>query len=147
MADLVQSAKDIIKNNLYLTLATAEGNSPWVAPLYFCVDSSYNFYFVSEIDTKHARDIQINPEVAFAIFDSHSEVGKGSGIQGSGNVQIVKDEEVASELANYHTDFIKLTPEMLKGSAPYRLFKLVPDKIFVLDSEAKPSKRVEVTLK
>lgn len=145
MTDLGQLARGIIKNNIYLTLGTTDGETPWVAPLFYCVDEDYNFYFISQLESLHSKYVAINPKVAFAIFDSHAKEGKGTGVQGSGEVHIVKDEDLPKEINNYHTTFIEVKPEMLTGNAPYRLFKLIPNKLFVLDPEAKVDKRVEVT--
>ena len=40
--ELAKLAKDIIIDNIYLTLGTADGD-PWVAPLFYCVSENYNF--------------------------------------------------------------------------------------------------------
>lgn len=146
MVDLVQLAKDIIKNNKYLTLGTSAKESPWVAPLYYCVDENYNFYFVSQLTSLHTKHVLENPKVAFAIFDSHAEEGKGTGVQGDGEVHVVKDEDLSNEIDKYHTTFIEIKPELLTGDSPYRLFKLVPDHFYVTDPEAKIDKRAEVKL-
>ena len=54
--ELVKLAKDIIKNNIYLTLGTADAN-PWVAPLFYCVNENYNFYFISQLDSLHTKQM------------------------------------------------------------------------------------------
>lgn len=81
--ELVKLAKDIVKNNIYLTLGTSDGD-PWVAPLFYCVNENYNFYFISQLDSLHTKQMLKNPKVAFSIFDSHAEEGKGTGIQATG---------------------------------------------------------------
>lgn len=143
--ELVKLAKGIIKNNIYLTLGTADGN-PWVAPLFYCVNDSYNFYFISQLDSLHTKQMLKNPEVAFSIFDSHAEEGKGTGIQAMGDIHMINEVELETEINNYHTTFIEIKSEFLKGDAPYRLFKLTPTEVFVTDPEAKVDKRVKVSL-
>lgn len=146
MADLVQLAKDIVKNNIYITLATCDSGAPWAAPVYYCVDEDYNFLFVSQLSSLHSRHVLKNPKVAFAIFDSHSEEGKGKGIQGEGKVKMLEGEDLSKEISKYHTTFIEIKEEFLKGDAAYRLFKLAPEHIFVTDPDAKVDKRTEVRL-
>lgn len=145
MIDFIQIAKNIIQTNIYLTLGTADGN-PWVAPLYYCVTESYVFYFISQIESVHTKQLLKNPNVAFAIFDSHAPEGQGNGIQADGKAYIVTDDELPAALKYYHTTFIPITAEILTGSHPYRLFKLIPEHMYVLDSEAQTDKRVEVKL-
>ena len=143
--ELVKLAKDIIRNNIYLTLGTADGN-PWVAPLFYCVNDSYNFYFISQLDSLHTKQMLKNQKVAFSIFDSHAEEGKGQGVQAMGNIHMITEDELETEISNYHTTFIEIKPEFLKGDAPYRLFKLTPSEVWVTDPEAKVDKRVKVEL-
>lgn len=140
-----QFARDIVKNNIYLTLGTAD-DIPWVAPVYYCVDNKYNFYFMSQMDSLHTQHILKNPTVAFAIFDSHQKEGTGNGIQGKGKTYLLKEEEWDEALKWYHTLFIDLTIEVLKNS-PYHFFKIVPEKFYILDPDEKHvDKRIEVFL-
>lgn len=142
-----QLGKSIIKNNIYLTLATSNTN-PWIAPLFYCADENFNFYFISQLDSTHSKHVRINPNVAFAIFDSHIEEGKGNGIQASGKAYLLSESlDIENALKYYHTNFVEITKESVSGSSSYKLFKIVPDHFFVLDSEAKVDKRVEVFLK
>jgi len=141
--ELNQKAKDIIKENIYLTLGTADGN-PWVAPLFYCTDHEYNFYFISQMDSLHTKHVMKNPTVAFAIFDSHQKEGEGNGVQGNGSVRLLERDDLVDGLNYYSTTFIELEVNQLSENAPYRLFKLTPDKFYVLDPEAETDKRVEV---
>jgi len=88
-----------------------------------------------------------NPSVAFAIFDSHAPEGTGNGIQASGTVTLLETkEEIIEALKHYHTTFIDCTPEDFIDDKPYRLFKLIPDEIYVLDPDAEVDKRIKVKL-
>ncbi|MBI2029943.1 pyridoxamine 5'-phosphate oxidase family protein, partial [Candidatus Gottesmanbacteria bacterium] len=46
--ELNKIAKEIIKKNIYLTLATTDGKIPWSAPLFYAVGNDYHFYFISQ---------------------------------------------------------------------------------------------------
>lgn len=144
---VVDSVKSIIKNNIYLTLATGD-KEPWAAPLYYCIDDNLNFYFISQIDSLHIKHIMQNPVVAFAIFDSTAKEGTGIGIQATGSVVFLEtEEEIKEALKFYHTIFISCTPKDFIGDKPYRLFKLTPKKIFTQDPNSEIDKRIEVPLK
>lgn len=139
-------AKQIIKNNMYLTLGTTDGKIPWTAPLFYAVNDNFTFFFISQVDSLHTQHLLKNPTVAFAIFDSHQKEGTGNGVQGSGNAYPLKDEELIEAFRWYHTTFIEMKQESFKEPAPYRFFKIVPEHFYVLDPEAKTDKRVEVNL-
>lgn len=143
--DLNEIARKIVKENIYLTLATSDG-TPWAAPLFYAVDDKYNFYYISQMDSLHTQHILKNPTVAFAIFDSHQKEGTGNGVQGLGKAYPLKDEELPEAFKWYHTTFIEMRPESFTGDAPYRFFKIVTEKFYVLDPDAKVDKRVEVKL-
>jgi uncharacterized protein YhbP (UPF0306 family) len=145
-SELETLAREIIKNNIYLTLGTAD-KVPWVAPLFYCVSDNFTFYFISQLDSLHTKQMLKNSKVAFSIFDSHAEEGKGTGVQATGNVQLIREEDLLKEITNYQTNFIKISPEVLSGNAPYRLFKLTVIDVWVTDPDAKVDKRVKVELR
>lgn len=115
-----------------MTIATSDrkGNV-WAAPLFYATDNTYNFYFISQLNTLHIKHIMKNPAVAFAIFDSHQKEGNGNGVQGSGKVQMLNENELEEAFRWYKTTFIEMEPESFKGSAPYRFFKLVPEHFYI----------------
>jgi nitroimidazol reductase NimA-like FMN-containing flavoprotein (pyridoxamine 5'-phosphate oxidase superfamily) len=70
------SAKRIIDSNLYLTLATADGDGrPWASPVWFAHEGYTEFVWVSKPEARHSRNIAARPQVAIVIFDS--TVGAG----------------------------------------------------------------------
>ena len=145
--ELNEIAKNIIKENIYLTLATTKDNLPWSAPLFYAIDKKCTFYFISQLDSLHTKHLLKNPAIAFSIFDSHQKEGRGNGVQGSGKAYLLPDEDIREALKWYHTTFIELKPETFKAPNPYRFFKLIPDHFYILDPDANVDKRVEVFLK
>lgn len=137
-------AKDIIKDNIYLTLATSLNDSVWAAPVYYDIDNEYNFYYISQLTSLHTKNVLKNPRVAFAIFDSRQKADTGNGVQGIGNVYLLKDNELNKAFKIYKSNYIPKKRENFTGKASYRFFKIVPEKLYILDPEAKVDKRVEV---
>ena len=144
--ELTKTAREIIKNNVYLTLGTTDGNIPWTAPLFYAVSDDYTYYFISQMDSLHTQHVLQNPQVSFAIFDSHQKEGTGNGVQGSGKAYQLTAEELIEAFKWYHTTFVKMKPETFKAPAPYRFFKIIPEHFYVLDPDAPTDKRVEVIL-
>lgn len=139
----VTIAQAIIDTNIYLTLGTTDGTTSWVAPLFYCADNKNQLYVISQPSSRHIRDIASNRHISFAIFDSHAEEGKGNGIQATGIMKECKGTQIANALRFYHTNFIPCTKDSFtKG--PYRLYKITPKKIYILDPDAPTDKRIQV---
>lgn len=145
--ELNKKAIDIIKSNIYLTLATNNGELSWIAPVYYSIDEEYNFYFISPKDSIHVSHILKQPKIAFSIFDSHQAEWTWNGIQASWEVSILENDEIDKGLKYYSTTFIDLNHSSFEWDSFYRLFKLKIDKSFILDSELNVDKRVEVFIK
>ena len=140
-------AKDILDSNIYMTLATSSNTGrPWAAPVYYCFDKKFNFYFISQLSSRHIRHILNNPTIAFAIYDSHQKEGVGNGVQGIGKARLLHDREIPEALKWYKTSFVESKLESFTGKAPYRLFKIVAKHLYILDPLAKVDKRIEVKL-
>src|SRR3989338_823351 len=93
-------------------------------------------------NTLHIQQLLKNPQVAFAVFDSHQKEGEGNGVQGTGTAHALEGEQLKQALQWYKTSFIDSKVESFTAPAAYRLFKMVPQKIYVLDP--KSDNRVEV---
>lgn len=141
-----QTAINIVKDNMYLTLATMD-QKPWAAAVFYCVDDKCSFYFISQLESLHTQHIQKNPEVAFTIFDSRQPEGTGNGVQGRGTVQMLQSQaEISDALQWYSTSFVSCSPTDFDGSKPYRLFKLTPQDVYILDPSEGADQRLRVEL-
>lgn len=136
-------ARDILRSNIYMTLATHD-KKPWASPVYYTMDQKGNFYYISPLTSVHTKNILKNGQVSFAIFDSHQKEGTGNGIQGYGNARLLKDTELKKAFKVYRTTFIAMEPKSFTGKALYRFFKIIPRHLYIQDSEAKVDKRIEV---
>lgn len=144
--ELNKTARGIIRNNIYLTLATTDGEDPWASPLFYTVDKEYNFYYISQLNSLHSKNIAMNPSVSFAIFNTRQKEGEGNGVQARGVVKLIKDSQIKEAMKWYKTSFIEMNEENFMGDAPYRLFKITPSNIYILDPDEETDKRVEVFL-
>ena len=140
-------AKDILRSNIYCTLATASHfGLPWAAPIFYALDDNYNFYFISRPQTLHSRHIKINPHIALAVFDSHQPEGTGNGVQIAGKAYELKKSEIKTSLKWYRSHFVPMQPEFFMTKTGYRFYKIVPEKFYILYPEAKEDKRIEVKI-
>lgn len=136
-------AQHIINSNIYLTLGTTDGKTPWVSPLFYCKDEKNRFYVISQPSSKHIKNLQQQPHVSFAIFDSHEPEGKGNGVQGDGVMRECVGHNITRALRYYHTDFLPCTRDSFTRG-PYRLYRITPKRMYILDPEATTDKRILV---
>jgi hypothetical protein len=72
---------ELIKASPYMVLATADADgTPWVSPVWFATDDGRAFYWVSDPNTRHSRNIAVRPEIAIVIFDSTVAPYEGSAV-------------------------------------------------------------------
>lgn len=141
--DVKNIAIDIIKNNIYLTLATTDGKTPWAAPLHYCFDSDFNLIYISHPTSLHSQNIKKSTRVAFTIFDSTQAEGAGNGIQGDGTVIELDDDEEIKALKVYKTIFVESTPEKIH-EAGYKVYEIIPEHFYIQDPNG--DERIEVKL-
>lgn len=71
MPDHNERAKEIIKEILYITIATtSREGQPWNSPVYSAFDESYNFYWASDQNGQHSKNIAENNKIFIVIYDS-----------------------------------------------------------------------------
>lgn len=145
--DTYKMTKEIIKNNKFLSLATVDNEANvWSTPLSYYADEEYNFYFTSELDSKHIINIMDNPKVSFTIFDSTKRVSDIDGLQITGIVGQVEKEKLDNIVKKYYQEVFKDPEERKLWEAPssyflennqpiYRFFQIMPLEIYKRDTE------------
>ena len=88
--DLEKIIREHIDKSLHLSLATCSQNMPWVCEVHFAYDNNLNIYFSSLTSTRHAREIEANPQVAGNIVKQHDINKYPSGIYFDGNAYLLK---------------------------------------------------------
>ena len=124
-----------------MTLATIENGKPWTCTVYYGVDKELNLYIVTNPKTRHGKNFKLNPNVAFAIFDSSTKVTDSKkGVQGQGVCELVSSlGEIAKGLALWHGANPgiegRITLEVVKKIADAKVFKIKPSYIKFFDKD------------
>ena len=72
---------EIIAANRYMVLATADADGvPWVSPVWFATEDQRVFYWISDPNARHSRNIAVRPEIAIVIFDSTVTPGNAQAV-------------------------------------------------------------------
>lgn len=91
--EIISLVKNRLQATHFMALGTADASGrPWVSPVYFVRDGLRSFYFRSNPDSIHMRNISLNPLVSLAVYESHSlEGSKVAGVQARGTAAILRD--------------------------------------------------------
>ncbi|OGY23188.1 MAG: hypothetical protein A2172_02305 [Candidatus Woykebacteria bacterium RBG_13_40_15] len=138
--DLKKLIKDYLKETNLMQIATAKGNKPWIASVWFAYDSAFNLYFISRFNRRHSLEIAKNPHVAGAIVKPHKTLGdKTRGLQFEGECHEVKGVELVKAFAIFAkrfptvTKFILSPKDIVEGVTDHHFYKVVPSQIVLFD--------------
>ena len=146
MADTHQEfARDLVRRNRYLAMATTDGNSPWIAPLEYVSDDDLNLYFFSPATTAHAMQLERNHDVAVAIFDPlQPEYEPAPEIRIAG-LQIAA---TAEKLEAPYPALVENQAQSWKlPMPPYAAYRIVPKRWFVPVIKDGINERIEIAMK
>ena len=97
---------DFIRKHHVVTLATASEGIPWCAHCFYAYLKEENWLvFTSDDQTRHVREVEINPEVAGGIVLETSVVSKVQGVQFSGIMRRPREDEKGRVQFAYLTRF------------------------------------------
>lgn len=134
MDDLKKKAKEIIAKIIYITIATSSNDQPWNSPVYSAYDEFYNFYWVSDQNGQHSKNIKENPNIFIVIYDSTVPEGTGEGVYIKAKAFEITDpaevKKAAGLLANRKNKKPRHESEYL-GDYPRRVYKATPEKIWM----------------
>lgn len=155
--NLNELAREIIKTNQYLTIASSDKKgSPWASAVVYSYDKDWNLYFLSIPSSNHCQNIKNREKVVVAIFDSHQLFGQGVGLQIEGEAVEVNTRDTGGSIkifferkflyggpSHSSKDYIK---QFTSKESVYRCYKIVPKRVWMNDPNNKVDTRVVVKL-
>jgi len=153
MDSLILKAKKVINDILYLTIATCDkNNQPWNSPVYSAFDKDYNFFWASWKENQHSKNIEENETVFVVIYDSTVPEGTGFGVYMRGKAHQLEQKDIiekALKLLYSRKGKKPRKPEEFLGVLPRRVYKFVPEQIWVNSEDDVKGKfvdsRVDIT--
>ncbi len=135
MDNLTAKAKQIVSEIIYVTLATSwKDNQPWNSPLYCAYDENYTFYWASDRNGTHSKNIRKNEKVFLVFHNSLAPEWTGKGVYFLAKAYEVNDvpeiEKAANLLAHRKGSKPRQAKEYL-GEYPRRIYKAVPEKCWM----------------
>ena len=146
--ELIQSFNSIIQKMKYMTVATCDKDSqPWNTPLFTAYDDKYNFYWISDKDNVHSKNIRENSKTFAVIFDTNVNFEGAEGVYMQGNSSEISDPlEILRALKILLQRFDGFSKDVLnfQGLLPKRIYKFTPVKIWLNDDSTKNGEHVDV---
>ena len=135
--DIGALARAIIDANLYMTLGTADRDGrPWVTPVYFAAAHYREFYWTSDPEAAHSRNLAQRPELSIVIFDSTVPAYEGQAVYMSATAEQLAGPELDRALQVYpgppERGGSSVTADMVQEPAAYRLYRATVSEHFVL---------------
>ena len=156
LGDLAASARALLDSIYYLTLATVDADgSPRASPLYFTPHEYTDFYWVSQPDTQHSRNIVRDERAMAVVYDSTVPVGAAEAVYLTGKACQVPEAELGERCPfafSGRGGASVMSAQELSGDARLRLYLLHVHATEVLVRGGHPrlgngrDRRVSVTL-
>ena len=118
---------DVIAANRYMVLATADADGvPWASPVWFATEDERVFYWISDPDARHSRNIAARPEIAIVIFDSTVTPGEAAAVYMEARAEQCGREEFDVFARESEAQGLWVTkPEDVIAPAKHRLYRAV----------------------
>jgi nitroimidazol reductase NimA-like FMN-containing flavoprotein (pyridoxamine 5'-phosphate oxidase superfamily) len=140
----------LLQNNWLMTIATANTDGkPWVSPVGYVMDDQHNFYWVSDKDALHSRNIRQRPEIAISIVGKNKE-DKMDGVYIDAAARELNDEaeiEAAIEIRKKRPElpkFVINAKDDVTGAAVWRIYKAEPKTFSKRADDTKQGQAVTV---
>jgi nitroimidazol reductase NimA-like FMN-containing flavoprotein (pyridoxamine 5'-phosphate oxidase superfamily) len=89
------TVQEIVAANRYMVLATAdEEGVPWATPVWFATEDHRHFFWVSDPNARHSRNIAVRSDIAIAIFDSSVTPGNAAAVYMPARAEQVSPDEI-----------------------------------------------------
>jgi uncharacterized protein YhbP (UPF0306 family) len=140
MQQHVERARNSIGSNMFMTLATTDGASVWIAQVGYVVDTDYNFYWYSATDARHSEHIQQNPHIAVGIFNPNEPLESISGLQIAGTAVVVPEADLSHVMEMFFRLLFpdervraqRMLPiEAFSGNAMRRFYRFTPTEVYI----------------
>lgn len=150
MTDNAAHARDLLRHNKYVVLATTDGDgNPWATPAWFAPDGLDRLYWVSWPGSRHSLLIEQRPAIALTVFDSTVVPGQGAAFYATATARQVPDDELKMGLRIFNQRSLaqglsEFARQDVTGQARPRLYVAEFSETWVLDQDADFDQRAPV---
>ena len=147
--DFAAIVRKIVDKNLYIAVATADrSGQPWASPVFYAHTGYRDYFWVSEPDATHSRNLRERREVGGVIFDSKAKLDNGQGVYILGVARELPAHETTEGIQIFSQRSVERggnewTVEDVRDPSSHRLYQATAEAVYVLDEH---DHRIEVPL-
>ena len=156
LQELNELARRLVAEQNTLTLATAEGDTAWAAPVYYVFLKS-SFYFLSSPNSRHITEALKSSRASASMHATASTWEEIRGLQMAGRIRVVNPGLDAIQVLRAYLKKYPFTKEFFKENISLdldtfaqrfgvKLYRFIPTLVYYLDNQIRFAFREEVTL-
>jgi uncharacterized protein YhbP (UPF0306 family) len=146
--DVEKVIREYLPNVIHMSLATTNGDKPWVCEVHYVFDDGLNLYFRSLESRRHSKDIAKNPNVAGNIVEPHGLGQKPRGVYFEGTAELLKDVQADNPACKLYCERLGTTAEDILADASsggHQFYKITVANWYLFDTrESKPSQKYQL---
>ncbi len=145
-------AQAFLESHHVLTLATSGEEGPWAAAVFYA-SRGFTLWFLSAPTTRHARNLTARSRVAATVQEDTADWRAVRGVQLEGTAQLLAGAEAEEARGIYGAKFPLVAsgggapPEIAAALERIRWYRLLPERLYLVDNAAGFGKREEIALR
>lgn len=145
------AALDYLAAHHVMTLATLSAQGPWAAAVFYA-NEDFQLYFLSKPSSRHGSNLAQDARVAAAIQEDYRDWPEIKGIQLEGRVELLCGAAADEARRLYARKFPvagiagRAPPAIAQALAKVAWYRLVPERLFLIDNSLGFGHREEVSL-
>jgi len=150
MSDPRDQALAYVAGHNVATLATHGDQGPWAAAVFY-VSDGFTLTFLSSSRTRHASDLETNPQCAVAIHEDYKDWPEIKGLQMEGDVRTLTGSKRLSAIARYGSKFPVVSaqhaPDLIRAALEkVSWYEFTPTRCFFIDNSQSFGHRDEIQI-
>lgn len=132
----------VMQSSIFTSLATVDKDlGVWICTVNFAFNENFQLYFLSKRTSRHVQNLKIDPRVSLSIYRTTQKPHENViGIQMAAKAEVAPDEEMEKICGYYfgrENPFFdaEQTKEYYDWDATWKFVKIMPEKIWIYDSE------------
>jgi nitroimidazol reductase NimA-like FMN-containing flavoprotein (pyridoxamine 5'-phosphate oxidase superfamily) len=144
-------APEVLAANKYLVLSTVDASgAPWASPVYFAYAGLDRIWWVSRPTTDHSRNLARRSDMAYVVYDSTVDIGKGVAVYGRGTAALVDEADVEAEIAIFSARSTthgagEWTVDRVREPMEIRLYRADIAHTWIKPADDGPDRRIDVS--
>ncbi len=150
MSDPRDQALAYVSDHNVATLATHGAQGPWAAAVFYISDG-FTLTFLSSPKSRHASDLETNPQCAVAIHEDYKDWPEIKGLQLEGSVRKLSGSKKVGAITRYGSKFPVVradrAPALIRAALEkVAWYEFTPTRCFFIDNSQSFGHRDEIEI-